>query len=121
MNPSSRDYLAAEWAAKVCKKEGPKFFSEDKIKVLRPSKPNQKNTTDCGLFFLHYTEKILEDISSFLSSDLNLKYWFTQDEVSRKRGNVATLIRNLAEDQNSGVILPKLCFVKSTSLQGYIL
>ena len=85
--------------------------------VVRPSLPQQDNFTDCGVFLMHYVEKILErwerkrrtskfDISSFDRPELFLSFededlsnLFTKSEVDRKRNSLARLIRQLSEEQ----------------------
>ena len=53
-----RQYLQQEWLEKkpgleeVC-------FSKKEMKTVKPKKPEQKNFTDCGIFLLHYAEKVI--------------------------------------------------------------
>ena len=52
-----RHYLEEEWQAK-----NPGLpevsFSKKEMKTVRPKKPEQENFSDCGIFLLHYVEKI---------------------------------------------------------------
>ena len=51
---------------------------------LKASVPKQSNSSDCGLFLLHYAEKIFEFIHVFLKPEafINLdKKWFPLEEV----------------------------------------
>ena len=52
-----RQYLEQEWLAK-----NPGLaevsFSKKEMKTVRPKKPEQENFSDCGIFLLHYVEKI---------------------------------------------------------------
>ena len=53
-----RHYLAAEWKAKMCADEEEFEFSSKEMRTVRPSKPEQENYTDCGIYLLHYIEKM---------------------------------------------------------------
>eukprot|EP00092_Neocalanus_flemingeri_P039130 GFUD01042592.1.p1 GENE.GFUD01042592.1~~GFUD01042592.1.p1 ORF type:complete len:792 (-),score=267.30 GFUD01042592.1:12-2387(-) len=72
-----------------------------KMAVVYPRKPLQDNYTDCGVFLLHYVEKIIErpDQMLFLGRVTDLKDWFPLSEVKNKRKDMAKLIRKVAEDQ----------------------
>ena len=55
-----------------------------KFKHLKASVPKQSNSSDCGLFLLHYVEKIFESFHLFLKPEafINLdKKWFPLEEV----------------------------------------
>ena len=57
-----RQYLAEEWKAKMCGEndEEEYKFTEEQMETIRPKKPQQKNSFDCGIFLLHYMEKIFQ-------------------------------------------------------------
>jgi len=77
-----------------------KNLQPESMRVVRPSLPQQDNFTDCGVFLLHYVEKILERPELFFSfEDEDLSNLFTKSEVDRKRSSVARLIRQLSEEQ----------------------
>ena len=52
-----RLYVKQEWLAKN-PGQPEVSFSKKKMKTVRPRKPEQENFTDCGIFLLHYVEKI---------------------------------------------------------------
>lgn len=116
-----RKYLNVEWAQKVNAFDDVDFSSEQ-MKTIRPKKPEQENFSDCGIFLLHYVEKIFESLPQFFwrnslerATGVN---WFTAEEISGKRGNIAKLIRSLAWPnlEKSNLLLPVLNFVSTTPL-----
>ena len=104
-------------------------FSASQMPAIRPIKPQQENFSDCGIYLLHYTEKIfaryskygwsyyklflehiLFSVANFLEPCLpDLTNWFTLEEVGRKRAKIAELIRGMATKQNPGenIIYPE--------------
>lgn len=127
-----RRYLAVEWNKKKCGgvKSSKAWLTEldvssKRMSVVRPKKPEQENSSDCGIFLLHYVEKIFEDVSAFtLNSktktcqtlvNSKTKDWFTSEEVGRKRGEIAELIRSLTAQQKPGedIVYPKIKFTKN--------
>jgi hypothetical protein len=100
-----RHYLAAEWKAKMCGEEGDEEefeFSSKEMKTVRPVKPEQENYSDCGIYLLHYIEHMFRSVAQYYwpGSIQNLSAWFTTEEISTKRDEIATLIRCLTEEQN---------------------
>jgi Ulp1 family protease len=58
--------------------------------------PIQNNYTDCGLFLLQYVEQFFKDpIEDFRIPIKTLNKWFHQDLVTRKREEIANLIKEL--------------------------
>ena len=58
-----RQYLAAEWKAKMCGDEGDENeyeFSSKEMITMRPQKPGQENNSDCGIYLLHYIEMMFK-------------------------------------------------------------
>lgn len=128
-----RRYLACEWNKKKCGgvKSSKAWLTEldassKRMSIVRPKKPNQENSSDCGIFLLHYVEKIFQDVSAFTVNSKTKtcqtlvqaktgKDWFTNEEVERKRGEIAELIRSLATQQKSGEVIeyPKVKFTKN--------
>jgi Ulp1 family protease len=79
------------------------------IRLLTPSLPTQQNGSDCGLFLLHYAQKLLQDSTTFLGrSERNLlRHWFPLREVLDNRAEIADLVQSLAkEQQQPGQALP---------------
>ena len=117
-----RQYLAAEWKAKMCTDENLEDvyeFSGKEMKTVRPIKPEQENFSDCGIYLLHYIEMMFKrfeilSCSTFKKVDLNfsvsqyywpssmqdLSEWFTLEEITKKREDIARLIRELSKKQN---------------------
>jgi len=107
-----RQYLACEWKKKKCSSVGDGGvvveeyqFSATQIKTVRPRKPEQENFSDCGIFLLHYVEKVFHSVAQFFWPSLpDLSDWFTIEEIGRKRGEIADLIKCLAREQNPGTV-----------------
>ena len=56
-----REYLAEEWQVRFSCKTGKTFkFTAEEIKAVRPEKPNQPNSHDCGVYLLQYLEKMFK-------------------------------------------------------------
>ena len=58
-----RHYLAQEWRLKESSKNPDvdcPDFSSKMMKTIRPKKPEQENFSDCGIYLLHYVEKIFQ-------------------------------------------------------------
>jgi len=92
-----RQYLAAEWKAK---RGGSETFSGREMRLLKPEKPQQQNYTDCGVFLLHYVEKMFQSVAQYCWSRLpDLTAWFPDEEITRKRLELATHIKNLTTSQ----------------------
>jgi len=112
-----RQYLAQEWKNKMCTGQdtSEEFeFSAREMRTIHPSKPEQDNGSDCGLFLLHYVENMFKNVEQFLWPTLpDISDWFTVEEVAWKRKNIAELLRTLASEQRPGVNLnfPKIKFV----------
>merc|ERR1719318_1751965 len=71
-----------------------------RMEVVHPCLPQQENYTDCGVYLLHYVEKMLESPHKFFClENLEMSSWFPKSEINFKRSNVAKLIRKMAEDQ----------------------
>ena len=59
-------------------------FSKNSMRTLRPVKPEQHNYSDCGIYLLHYIEKIFDSVAQFYWPEtvntLN-EGWFPLEEV----------------------------------------
>ena len=71
------------------------------MRTLQPNNPEQQNQSDCGIYLLHYVEKVFENVSAFLWK-YRTREWFSREEVGRKRGEIAELIQRLAVEQKPG-------------------
>merc|ERR1719300_1886758 len=114
-----RKYLKVEWSQKMNEFDEVDFSSEQ-MKTVRPKKPEQENFSDCGIFLLHYVEKIFLSLPHFFwrsslerATGVN---WFGAEEISKKRGEIAELIRILARPilEKSNQLLPVLNFESTT-------
>jgi len=95
-------YLEIEGREKLGEKA---LVNLKEMKVVRPNIPQQRNGFDCGVFLLHYAEKMLErpdQFYTFNSGNLDLTDWFPTSEVDRKRSHMAKLVRQLADEQAQG-------------------
>jgi len=92
-----RSYLAAEWNAKT---GGTEKFSKRQMRCLKPPKPEQDNFYDCGIYLLHYVENIFKSVNTYFWNPLpNLSDWFPQEEITKKRFQIAKFIQTLAKEQ----------------------
>jgi len=111
-----QQYLRCEWRKKKCAGEGDTeefSFSSSEMRTVQLRKPEQENWSDCGIFLLHYVEKIFQNVDQFLWPSLpNLSNWFTLEEIGKKRAELAVLIRRLAKEQQLGKThnFPKIKF-----------
>ena len=74
--------------------------------------PQQQNFTDCGLFLLQYVEQFFKDpLKDFRIPIKTLSKWFHQDIVTRKREDVANLIKSLMKREGfAEVEIPNIEF-----------
>merc|ERR1712015_33745 len=80
-----------------------KVFSKDNMVGGCPTVQQQPNFSDCGIYLLQYVESFFKDpITDYSLPIKSLTEWFTKEEVENKRNNIATLIRDLAANQNPG-------------------
>ncbi|XP_065164510.1 uncharacterized protein [Atheta coriaria] len=88
-----RDYLTCEYAAK---KKQVKVFTKEIICGACPKIPQQNNYTDCGLYLLQYVEHFFKKpITDYRIPIQGLKDWFDEIIVTRKREDIANLIKEL--------------------------
>lgn len=109
-----REYLSCEYAAKK-----PDGAEEEKVfdRHLMPGHnamvPQQNNFTDCGLFVLQYVEEMCRSpISDFKLPMKLLKNWFGVQKVTRKREDIALLIRTMLQQEHPErvALLPEIDF-----------
>lgn len=74
--------------------------------------PQQQNFTDCGLFLLQYVEQFFKDpLKDYRIPIKTLSKWFHQDIVTRKREDVANLIKTLMKREGfAEVDIPNIEF-----------
>ncbi|XP_018569684.1 uncharacterized protein LOC108909755 isoform X2 [Anoplophora glabripennis] len=104
-----RDYLTCEYKAKLNKE---RIYNKDVIKGASPKVPQQNNFTDCGLYLLQYVEQFFTDpIKDYHIPILQIKNWFEEIIVTKKREDIANLIKDLMRDHGKDVgMLPDIAF-----------
>ena len=97
-----REYLTCEWKKKmVSQGHEERIFSKDNMPGASPKVQQQPNFSDCGIYLLQYVESFFRDpIKDYTLPITSLGKWFSKDEVEGKRDNIASLIRDLASEQN---------------------
>jgi len=115
-----KEYLKIEGRVKLGKTA---LMNREEMKVVRPDIPQQRNGYDCGVFLLHYAEKLMERPDQFYTSTFGtldlalLAAWFLTSEVDSKRSHMAKLVRQLAFEQAQGrtVTFPDLIFTSENN------
>ncbi|KAJ8985564.1 hypothetical protein NQ317_011524 [Molorchus minor] len=104
-----RDYLTCEYKAKLGKE---RIFNKDVIKGACPKVPQQNNFTDCGLYLLQYVEHFFSDpIKDYHIPISQIKNWFDEFIVTKKREDIANLIKSLMEEYGKDIrLLPDIAF-----------
>ncbi|KAJ8931084.1 hypothetical protein NQ314_016048 [Rhamnusium bicolor] len=104
-----RDYLTCEYKAKLGKE---KIFNKDVIKGASPKVPQQNNFTDCGLYLLQYVEHFFtHPITDYNMPIKQIKEWFEEIIVTKKREDIAELIKNLMKEYGKDLrMLPDISF-----------
>ncbi|CAH1953623.1 unnamed protein product [Acanthoscelides obtectus] len=104
-----RDYLTCEYKAKM---GTDRIYNRDIIKGANPKVPQQNNFTDCGLYVLQYVEQFFKDpIKDYHMPIKQIQNWFEEITVTKKREDIAILIRTLMREYGKDVrILPDITF-----------
>lgn len=88
-----RDYLTWEHREKY---QSLTTFDKHNMRGHCPKVPQQNNFTDCGLYVLQYVETfILDPIRDYNIPIKHLKDWFDEITVTKKREDIANLIKHL--------------------------
>uniref|UniRef100_A0A0K2UUZ0 Ubiquitin-like protease family profile domain-containing protein n=1 Tax=Lepeophtheirus salmonis TaxID=72036 RepID=A0A0K2UUZ0_LEPSM len=91
-----RNYLEHEHMEK---RESAFSFGSAAMRAIYPRLPQQKNSTDCGVFLLEYAERIMNKRAIFRWPALpDLSNWFSDTDVFSKRPEIAHLIQDLSKD-----------------------
>jgi len=96
-----RAYLTMEWNTK--RLSDTTVFTEENMPQYNPRVRGQKNSKDCGIFLLQYVESFFRTSSrdrDWTDGEADHRNWFHKDEVMKKRGKIAKLIRDMAVKQN---------------------
>jgi sentrin-specific protease 7 len=106
-----RDYLTCEYKAKY-PDQPPRAFTKDNLLGSQCKVPQQNNFIDCGLFLLQYVEQFFKDpIKDFRIPIKTLTEWFPHDVVTRKREEIANLIKDIIKREvPEGIQLPEIEF-----------
>lgn len=91
-----REYLQSEWEAR---RGSSREFGPDQMESSNCQVPLQDNSSDCGLYLLHYVESFLKDPVVHFDLPLNLKFWFPRHQVRRKREEIRDLVLKLYRRQ----------------------
>lgn len=90
-----REYLTCEFKARNTL-QTPRVFDKVHMPGHNVKIPQQNNYTDCGLFLLQYVEELSRHpIPDFKLPLKGLQTWFEIDEVTRKREDIAILIKEM--------------------------
>ena len=75
-------------------------FGTQALPLTLPEKPLQNNSTDCGVFLLHYAELLLKDFHLYLfpGQYTSLENWFNEDSIANKRFEIAKIIMDVSKD-----------------------
>nr|CAH7720990.1 unnamed protein product [Callosobruchus chinensis] len=104
-----RDYLTCEYKVKMGNE---RTYNKDIIKGANPKVPQQNNFTDCGLYVLQYVEQFFKDpIKDYHMPIKQIQNWFEEITVTKKREDIALLIRTLMKEYGKDVrLLPDITF-----------
>ncbi|KAJ0586246.1 putative Ulp1 peptidase [Helianthus annuus] len=100
-----QSYLKEEWKGRLQEEASEDISSKfDNIRFISLELPQQPNTSDCGLFLLHYVELFLEQAPTYFNpfhitksvNFLNVD-WFPPAEASLKRTVIQKLVYDLLE------------------------
>lgn len=92
-----REYLQSEWEAR---RGSSRDFGAEQMENSHCQVPLQDNSSDCGLYLLHYVESFLKDPIVHFELPLHLKSWFPRHQVRRKRDEIRDLVLKLFRLQN---------------------
>ncbi|XP_032598837.1 uncharacterized protein LOC6557562 isoform X2 [Drosophila grimshawi] len=96
-----RDYLTCEY--KIKKPDAQvHIFNKDNMPGHGVKVPQQNNFTDCGLYLLQYVEHFFKDpIKDYRLPIKQLTNWFDYLTVTKKREDIAQLIQQLMDENNT--------------------
>ncbi|KAI2654509.1 Sentrin-specific protease 7 [Labeo rohita] len=93
-----QEYLQEEWKVKMGSEQS---FGNGTMNGWSPHVPQQDNFTDCGIYLLQYVESFLKDPPQTFHCNMDLKAWFSQRTIKRKRKQIKRLILKLHRQQNA--------------------
>ncbi|KAI1308704.1 Sentrin-specific protease 7 [Halotydeus destructor] len=93
-----RHYLQQEWRIKR--------NSTSDLECLRygPQVPQQPNSSDCGVYLLHYVEELFKDPAKLLHNleERDHRDWFSGSQVRTKRMFIKNIIDDMERKQKNG-------------------
>lgn len=89
-----REYLQEEWLVRRGKRRVFSHMTSSHCRV-----PQQDNSSDCGVFLLHYVEMFLKNPIVHFELPPHLEGWFRRQQVRVKREQIRQLIMRLHETQ----------------------
>ena len=107
---------------------------ESRIKATYPNVPFQRNSTDCGLYVLQFTEMLVLKspplILNYLATKQDLRGWFSHEDISGRREKIKNILLTLTDeyrkvmgidplDQPSVIENPNLSDGSSSPIQMY--
>ncbi|XP_063069671.1 uncharacterized protein LOC134460953 [Engraulis encrasicolus] len=96
-----REYLQVEWQVR---RGSSGVFNWETMESSSCTLPLQDNSSDCGLYLLHYAETFLKDPVVHFELPLSLENWFPRQQVRRKRDQIRNLVLHLCRFQQPGVM-----------------
>ncbi|XP_046432361.1 uncharacterized protein LOC124185514 isoform X5 [Neodiprion fabricii] len=85
-----QEYLSCEYLAKTGIKD---TFFLNMTNAVCPEVPQQSNSSDCGIYLLHYVERFFQDpIKDYNLPIKGLKEWFDKSAIVHKRKEIYDLI-----------------------------
>ncbi|XP_053366356.1 sentrin-specific protease 7 [Clarias gariepinus] len=91
-----QEYLEMEWRVR---KGSVWSFGKRAMKGWRVQVPQQDNHTDCGVYVLQYVESFITNPPKKFHSSMDLRDWFSQRLVKKKREKIKRLIYRLHQQQ----------------------
>ena len=97
------EYFSVEWDKNplINKSDAVFSFDQSEMRILTPNCPGQNDSSSCGLYLLHYIEKIFQNLEQYSTSEgyRNVACWKDDGAIDIKRFNIATLLRNISKFQ----------------------
>ena len=112
-------YLEAEWNTNVNidKSKAILPFDSSRMVLVTPECPGQPDLSSCGLYLLQYIGKVFEDVDKFsmLQSYKNIKSWTNDEEMKKKRSDIASQLKRISKEQGryGHLVFPELDFFQT--------
>ncbi|XP_027028551.2 sentrin-specific protease 6 isoform X2 [Tachysurus fulvidraco] len=93
-----QEYLEMEWRVR---KGSSWSFGKQAMNGWSVQVPQQDNHTDCGVYVLQYVESFITNPPRTFHPDMDLRDWFSQTLVKKKRERIKRLIFRLHQEQKA--------------------